>query len=82
MVAHDLVDRMLSFEPYLSTPSLSKDAAQNSAYFFRLCFASFFRLFRAQNDRNGALNVAPTGTLGIGEGVEERGSALGGLLGA
>ena len=50
MVAHDLVDRMLSFEPYLSTPSLSKDAAQNSAYFFRLCFTSFFRLFRAQNE--------------------------------
>ena len=41
---------MLSFEPYLSTPSLSKDAAQNSAYFFRLCFTSFFRLFRAQNE--------------------------------
>ena len=54
MVALDLVVHMLSFEPYLSIPSLSKHAAQNSAYFFRLCFASFFRLFRAQNERYGA----------------------------
>ena len=54
MVALDLVVHMLSFEPYLSIPSLSKHAAQNSAYFFRLCFASFFRLFRAQNERCGA----------------------------
>ena len=51
MIAHDLVDRMLSFEARLSTPSLSKHVARNSAYFFRPCFASFFRLFRAQNER-------------------------------
>ena len=54
MVALDLVVHMLSFEPYLPIPSLSKHAAQNSAYLFRLCFASFFRLFRAQNERYGA----------------------------
>ena len=58
MVAHDLVDRMLSFEPYLSTPSLSKHVAQNSAYFFRLCFASFFRLSRAQNERYEAETIS------------------------
>ena len=51
MVALDLAAHMLSFEPYLSTPSLSKHVAQNSAYFFRLCFASFFRLSRTQNER-------------------------------
>ena len=54
MVALDLVVHMLSFEPHLSIPSLSKHVAQNSACFFRLCFASFFRLFRAQNERCGA----------------------------
>ena len=42
---------MLSFEPYLSAPSLSKHVTQNLAYYFRLCFASFFRLFRDQNER-------------------------------
>ena len=56
--ALDLVVHMLSFEPYLSTPSLSKHVAQNSAYFFRLCFASFFRLSRAQNERYEAETIS------------------------
>ena len=51
LVALDLAVHMLSFEPCISTPSLSKHVAQNSAYFFRLCFASFFRLSRTQNER-------------------------------
>ena len=51
MIAHDLVDGMLSFEARPSTPSLSKHVSQNSAFFFRRCFASFFRLFCAQNER-------------------------------
>lgn len=40
-----LVVHMLSFEPHCSAPSLSKRAAQHSACFFRLCFASFFGSF-------------------------------------